>query len=102
MFFFFKLPHCGECEKKIEFVNNKCSNHRSHKLLVTCNYCQNEFKTFTSRKVRCSPCCQSIESKLKIYTCEKLKKLTSVYNIKRRKQEYITDDLVQRVENYIL
>ena len=43
-----------------------------------------------------------IEQKLKTFTFEKLKKLASVYNIKRRKQEYIIDDLGQKIENYIL
>ena len=100
--FYLNLPYCDECEKNIEFVDNKCSNHQSHKLLVTCNYCQKDFKTFNSRKVRCSPCCRLIERKLKTYTFEKLKKLANVYKIKRRKQEYIIDDLVQKVENYII
>ena len=100
--FYLNLPYCDECKKYIEFVDNKCSNYRSHKLLVTCNYCQKDFKTFNNRQVRCSSCCQSIEQKLKTYTSEKLKKLASVYNIKRRKREYIIDDLVQKVENYIL
>ena len=99
--FYLNLPYCDECEKYIEFVDGVCSNHRSHRLLVTCNYCQNNFKTFSSRKVRCSVCCRLIEQKLKTYTFEKLKKLANVYNIKRRKQEYIIDDLVQKVENYI-
>ena len=35
--------------KKIEFVHNNCSNYRSHRLLVACNYCQNDFKTFNDR-----------------------------------------------------
>ena len=100
--FYLNLPYCDECEKYIEFVDNKCSNHRSHRLLVTCNYCQNNFKTFNNREVRCSVCCRSIERKLKTYTFEKLKKLANVYNIKRRKQEFIIDDLVQKVENYTL
>ena len=56
--FSLNLPYCDECIKNIEFVDNKCSNHRSHRLLVTCNYCQNDFKTFNSRKVRCSLCCK--------------------------------------------
>ena len=69
----FYLPHCDEREKYIEFVDNKCSNHSSHRLLVTCNYCQNDFETFNDREVRCSVCCRSIESKLNTYTFEKLK-----------------------------
>ena len=100
--FYLKLPDCDECKKYIEFVDGVCSNHRSHKLLVTCNYCQKDFKTFNNRQVRCSSCCQSIEPTLKTYTFEKLKKLASVYNIKRRKQEFLIDDLVQKVENYFL
>ena len=41
-----------------------------------------------------------IHTNIKIYTFDKLKRLAVVYNIKRRKQEYILDDLVQKVENY--
>ena len=100
--FYLNLPYCDECEKYIEFVDGVCSNYQSHKLLVTCNYFQKDFKTFNNRQVRCSSCCRLIESKLKTYTFEKLKKLANVYNIKRRKQEFIIDDLVQKVENYIL
>ena len=99
--FYLNLSFCDECEKYIEFVDNKCSHHRSHRLSITCNYCQNDFKTFNDREVRCSSCCRLIECKLKTYTFEKLKNLAIVYNIKRRKQEYIIDDLVQKVENYI-
>ena len=99
--FYLNLPYCDECKKYIEFVDGICSNHQSHRLLVTCNYCQNDFKTFNNRKVRCPLCCLLIESKLKTYTFENLKKLAVVYNIKRRKQEYIIDDLKQKVENYI-
>ena len=95
-------PYCDECEKYIEFVDGVCSNHRSHRLLVTCKYYQNVFKTFNNRDVRCSSCCRLIERKLKTYTFDKLKKLASVYNIKRRKQEFILDDLVQNLKNYIL
>ena len=82
-------------------MDNKCSNRQSHRILVTCNYCQNNFKTISSRKVRCSTCCKLIESKLKTYTSEKLKKLANVCNIKRRRIDYIIDDLVQKVENCI-
>ena len=99
--FYLNLPYCDECEKCIEFIDNKCSNYQSHRLLVTCNYCQKDFKTFNNRQVRCSSCCRLIESKLKTYTFEKSKKLANVYNMKRRKQEFIIDDLVQKVENYI-
>ena len=82
--------------------NNKCSNHQPHRFLITCNYCQKDFKTIDNREVRCSSCCCLIEQKLKTYTFEKLKMLASVYNIKRRKQEFIIEDLVQKVENYII
>ena len=99
--FYLNLSYCDECEKYIEFVDKKCSHHRSHRRLITCNYCQNDFKTFNDREVRCSSCCRLIECKLKTYTFEKLKMLAIVYNIKRRKQEYIIDDLVQKVENCI-
>ena len=101
IWFYSNLPYCDECKKCIEFLDNKCSNYRSHRLLVTCKYCQNDFKTFNNRKVRCSTCCKSIERKLKTYTFEKLKKLANVYNLKRRKQEYIIYDSVQKVEIYI-
>ena len=99
--FYLNLPDCDECEKHIEFVDDVCSNQRSHRLLVTCNYCRKDFKTFDNKKVRCSSCCQLIERKLKTYTFEKLKKLANVYNIKRRRRDFIIDDLVQKVENYI-
>ena len=56
----FYLPYCDECEKFIEFVDNKCSNYRSHRLLVVCNYCQNNLKTFDNRQVRCSSSCRLI------------------------------------------
>ena len=100
--FFLNLPYCDECEKYMKFIDGVCSSYQSHRLLVTCNYCQKDFKTFDNRQVRCSSCCRLIERNLKTYTFDKLKKLANVYNIKRRKQEYISDDLVQKVENYIL
>ena len=100
--FYLNLPYCDECEKYIEFVDNKYSNYWSHRLLVTNNYCQNNFKTFNNRDVRCSSCFRLIERKLKTYIFEKLKKLANVYDTKRRKQEYIIDDLVRKVENYII
>ena len=99
--FYLNLPYFDECKKYIEFVDGVCSNYRSHKLLVTCNYCQKDFKTFDDRQVRCSVCCLLIKINLKTFTFDKLKKLANVYNIKRRKQEFIIDDLVQKVENYI-
>ena len=74
--FYLNLSYCDDCEKYIEFVDNKCSNHQSHRLLVTCNYCQKDFKTFNNRDVRCFSCCRLIESKLKTYTFEKLKKVS--------------------------
>ena len=81
--FCLNLPYCDECENYMEYVDNKSSNHRSHRLPVICNYCQNDFKTFNNRQVRCSSYCRLIERKLKTYTIDKLKKLASVYNIKR-------------------
>ena len=68
--FYLNLPYCDECKKYIEFVDGVCSNYQSHKLSVTCNYYQKDFKTFNDRQVRCSVCCQSIERKLKTYTFE--------------------------------
>ena len=102
--FYLNLPYCDDFEKNIEFVDDKSSNYRSDRLSFTCNYCQKDFKTFSNRDVRCSVCCRliNIERNLKTYTFDKLKKIASVYNIKRRKQEYIIDDLVQKVENYII
>ena len=70
-----KRFYSDECVKFIEFVDNKCSNHRSQRLLVTCNYCQNDFKTFCNRALRCSSGCRLIERKLKTYTFEKLKRI---------------------------
>ena len=70
----FCSPYCDECEKHTEFVKNICSHHRSHRRLVTCNYCQNDFKTVNNRQVRCSYCGRLIEQKLKTYTFEKVKK----------------------------
>ena len=100
--FYLNLLYCEKCKKYIEFVDAVCSNHRSHRILVTCNFCQKAFKKFNCRKVRCSLCCLLIESKLKTYAFEKLKKLANVYNIKRRRRDYILDESVQKVENYIL
>ena len=98
----FLLHYCDEGETHREFTNNICSHHQSHRLLLTCNYCQNNFKTFNIRQVKCSSFCRLIERKLKTYTFEKLKKLAKVYNIRRRREEYIIDDSVQIVENYVL
>ena len=46
--FFSNLLCCDECEKYIAFIDEKCSSYRSHRHLVTCNYCQNDFKTFNN------------------------------------------------------
>ena len=97
----FYFSYCDECEKYREFSDDICSHLRSHKLLITCHYCQNGFKTFNSREIRCSVCCQLIESRLKTCNFEKLKKLAYVCNIKRRRQECVTDELVTKVENYV-
>ena len=97
----FYLPYCDECEKRRDFTNIICSHHRSHRHLVTCNYCQKFFKTFKNRQVRCSSCCRSTECKLKTYTFQKLKKIANVYNIKRRRQCYKIDKWVQKLEIFI-
>ena len=94
--FYLNLPYCDEFKKYIEFVDGVCSNDESHRLLVTCNYFQKDFKTFDNKKVRCSSCCGLIERKLKTNAFEKLKKLANVYNIKRRRRDFIIDDLVQK------
>ena len=46
----FYSHYCHEWEKYKEFVNTMFSNHRSPRPLVTCNYCQNDIKTFNDRK----------------------------------------------------
>ena len=57
--FYLNLPYCDECENYIEFVDGVCYHlYQSQKLLVTCNYCQKDFKMFNNRQVRCSSCCQ--------------------------------------------
>ena len=43
---------------------------------------------------RCSQCHDSIEQKLQKYSPEELRKLAKKYKIKRRKQEYIINDLL--------
>ena len=43
----------------------------------------------------------SLLSIKKTYTFEKLKKLSNVDNRKRRRTDYMIDDLVQKAENYI-
>ena len=72
----------------------KCFQLLSHRILVTCTYCQNDFRTFT---VRYSACCWLIERKVKTKILEELKKLATanVYKTKRRKKEYIKDELVR-------
>ena len=47
----FYLPYCDGCDHYKEFTNNSCFHHRSQRLLVTCNYCQNNFKTFNDREI---------------------------------------------------
>ena len=96
----FYLPYCDEYESYREFKNFICSHHRLHRILITCSCCQNDFKTFSRKQVRCSSCCRLNECKLKTYTFETLKKLANVYNIKRRRQCYIIDELLQKVEKY--
>ena len=65
--------------KNIEVTNNICSQYLSHRILVTYNYCQNDFKTFDTGNVRCSACCCSIERKLKNTPSRNFKKLANVY-----------------------
>ena len=36
------LPYCDESKEYIEFTNNKCSQHLSHRVLVTCKCFQND------------------------------------------------------------
>ena len=72
-------------------------------MLVTGNYCQNDFKMFNTREVRCLTFCWSIKRKLKTYTLEEFKKLPNVYQIKREKKEFIIDKPVRKVdEKFIL
>ena len=61
----FYLPYCDDCEEYRKFTNNKCSQHRLQRILVTCNFCQNDFKTLSNKEVRRSSCCRLIECKLK-------------------------------------
>ena len=63
-------------KKNREFVNNICSHHQPHRFLITCIYCQNDFKTFIKKDVQCSSCCQLIQRKLKTYTFDKFKKIS--------------------------
>ena len=59
----FYLLSCDECEKHTECTKNICSQHLSHRISVTCNLCQNSFRTFNAKEVRCSVCFWSIEGK---------------------------------------
>ena len=54
----FYLPYCDESETYRECTNNICSHHPSHSFIITCNYCQNDFKAFIDNEVRCSTCCR--------------------------------------------
>ena len=94
----FYLPYCSECKEYNELTNNICSQHLSHRISVTCNYCQNNFKRFNTREVRCSACCWSIKRNLK-KTLEEIKKLANVNKIKGITKEYIMDELVRKVDN---
>ena len=85
--------------KKREFTTNICSHHRSQRISVTCNFCQKDSKKIKYGKVRCSSGCRLIERKLKTYTFEKLNKLANVYIILKRRECYIIDELVQKIEN---
>ena len=62
-----------------------CSELLSRRILVTCNICQNEFKTFNTREVRRSACCLSIE---KLHRRGIFKKSANICKIKRRKKLY--------------
>ena len=79
----FYLPYCDECEQYREFVNIICSHHQPHRFLVTCTYCQIDFRKINEREIKFSVCCRSIERKLKTYIFAKLKNLANEYNIKR-------------------
>ena len=47
--FGFFLPYCDECNKYMEFTNNVCSQHLSHRFLVTFIFYQNDFETFITK-----------------------------------------------------
>ena len=36
------------------------SNNQPHRFLITCSYCQKDFKTIDNREVRCSSCCRIV------------------------------------------
>ena len=86
-------------KKCIELTNNICSQHQSHRILVTCTFCQNDFRTFNTTEVRCLDCCWLTERKMKKYTLEESEKSANVCNIKRRKKEYTKDESVRKVDN---
>ena len=77
----FYLSYCDE-RRKFMFSTS-----------ITCNYCQNVFKTFNTNEVKCSACCWSSE--------RRLKQLANAYKLERRKKEYIIDELVRKVDNKI-
>ena len=60
----FQLLYCYEREKYIEFTKNKCSQHQLQRTFVTCNLCQNDFKTANTREISCLTC-WSVERNLK-------------------------------------
>ena len=94
----FSSLYCDEGQQYIKFTKIICSEHLSQRNLVTCKYCQNDF---TTREVRCSVFCWSIQGNIKKYTLDELGKIANLY-IKRRKKEYIIDDFVRKVVNEIL
>ena len=49
----FYLPDRDECKKYTVFVNNICSQQRSHRFLIARFYGQNDFKTFSDKEVIC-------------------------------------------------
>ena len=96
----FYLPYCDECEKHREFVNNTWSHHWCHWILVTCNFCQNVFTTFSNREIGCPSFCRWIKRKLKACIFEKSKNFANVYSNKKRREDYINYEVVQKIENY--
>ena len=100
---FYFLFFCDKCEEFIEFTNFISSQQLSHRSLVTCNFRQNGLKTFNTWEVRCWDCGCSIKRKFKNkHTNEEFKKLTNVYKVKGRKEEYIIDEIKQKVENQFI
>ena len=63
----FYILYCDKCEKYREFTNISEFHNRLQRILVTCNYCQNDLKTFNDRKVRCSSCFRIIEPKFETH-----------------------------------